>query len=156
MGLSNGHLTKLSAADVTFYGGWQFARMKAEARLLPLAVSFIGEAGRDDGGVTRDWYSALSRELVMPAHGLFTLTDSPSKAYDLNANCPATLEVFRFVGLVVGRGIRDSWLLDVPLSPLIYKSILDIPLGLEDMASLDAEVHQNLCWVGSPLLLEGA
>ena len=90
---------------------------------------------------------------MTPAHGLFTLTDSHSKAYDLNANCPATLEVFRFVGLVVGRGIRNSCLLDVPLSPLIYKRILDIPLGLEDMASLDAEVHQNLCWVCSLLVL---
>jgi len=39
-----------------------------------LAVSFVNEEGLDAGGVTREWYTVLAREIFNPNYALFTCT----------------------------------------------------------------------------------
>lgn len=44
---------------------------KAEEMYGKLRVQFIGEEGMDAGGLTREWYSLLSREMFNPNYALF-------------------------------------------------------------------------------------
>lgn len=44
----------------------------------PLKVSFIGEAGMDSGGVSREWFSEIAKAIASNSHGLLYPVGAPS------------------------------------------------------------------------------
>ena len=43
----------------------------ADLKAKRMAITFKGEAGQDDGGLTREWFSLLSRAVFDPQAALF-------------------------------------------------------------------------------------
>lgn len=128
----------------------QFAKLSNADLRLPLSVQFVGEAGRDDGGVTRDWYSALSKEIFNPDYALFTASSANDYTYEMNPASgvnPDHLEFFQFVGTVVGKALRDGCLLDAHFARLFYKRISGRAVTYRDMEGVDADVYRGLSWL---------
>ena len=76
----------------------QFAWVTEADLRLPVSVHFQNEAGRDEGGVTRDWYSVLSRQMFNEDYGLFTASASDDGTFQVNPNSgvnPDHLDFFR-------------------------------------------------------------
>lgn len=76
----------------------QFAWVTDADLRLPVSVHFQNEAGRDEGGVTRDWYSVLSRQMFNEDYGLFTASASDDGTFQVNPNSgvnPDHLDFFR-------------------------------------------------------------
>ena len=70
--------------------------------------------GIDAGGLTREWYLVLSREIFNPNYALFTAaadgaTFQPNPLSMINMN---HLDYFKFVGRVIGKSICDGQLMD--------------------------------------------
>ena len=70
--------------------------------------------GIDAGGLTREWYLVLSREIFNPNYALFTTaadgaTFQPNPLSMINMN---HLDYFKFVGRVIGKAICDGQLMD--------------------------------------------
>jgi HECT-domain (ubiquitin-transferase) len=70
--------------------------------------------GIDAGGLTREWYLVLSREIFNPNYALFTAaadgaTFQPNPLSMINMN---HLDYFKFVGRVIGKAICDGQLMD--------------------------------------------
>jgi hypothetical protein len=79
-----------------------------------LQVNFYGEEGVDAGGLTREWYVILAREIFNPNYALFTAavdgaTFQPNPLSIINSN---HLDYFKFVGRLIGKAICDGQLLD--------------------------------------------
>jgi hypothetical protein len=79
-----------------------------------LVVTFFEEEGIDAGGLTREWFMLLSREIFNPNYCLFTSTADgatfqPNPLSNINTN---HLDYFKFVGRVFGKAVVDSYLLD--------------------------------------------
>ena len=79
-----------------------------------LVVNFHDEEGIDAGGLTREWYLVLSREIFNPNYCLFTgaadgATFQPNPLSNINTN---HLDYFKFVGRVIGKAVVDGHLLD--------------------------------------------
>ena len=55
-----------------------------------LQVNFQGEEGIDAGGLTREWYLVLSREIFNPNYALFTPATGNEPPF-LLPPCPVTL-----------------------------------------------------------------
>lgn len=93
-----------------------------------LSVSFTGEEGIDAGGVTREWYAILAREIFKPGYALFKPSaDSSAFQPDPRSHyVPEHLKYFKFVGRVVGKAIADGHLLDAHFTRSFYKHILGI------------------------------
>eukprot|EP00245_Coleochaete_scutata_P000270 TRINITY_DN1033_c0_g2_i4.p1 TRINITY_DN1033_c0_g2~~TRINITY_DN1033_c0_g2_i4.p1 ORF type:complete len:524 (+),score=94.91 TRINITY_DN1033_c0_g2_i4:229-1800(+) len=128
----------------------QLASVSDEDLRNPLSVHFVGEVGRDDGGVTRDWYSALSKEIVNPSYALFTASASDNYTFQVNPSSdvnPDHLDFFRFIGTVIGKAIFDTCLLDANFTRLFYKRILDRPVTYHDMATMDIQFYNSLVWI---------
>jgi hypothetical protein len=49
-------------------------------------IEFIGEAGMDCGGVTREWYELLIKELFNPQFGLFQISATNQMCHHINPN----------------------------------------------------------------------
>jgi E3 ubiquitin-protein ligase HUWE1 len=88
-----------------------------------LQVNFHGEEGVDAGGLTREWYLLLSREIFNPNYALFTAavdgaTFQPNPLSMINTN---HLDYFKFVGRVIGKAICDGQLMDAHFTRWVDK-----------------------------------
>ena len=61
-----------------------FFKPKDEFRNSKLEINFKGEQGIDAGGVTREWYQVLSRQMFNPDYALFTPVVSDETTFHPN------------------------------------------------------------------------
>lgn len=115
-----------------------------------LTVQFQGEEGIDAGGLTREWFSILSREIFNPAYCLFTPCDESGQTFQPNPNShvnPEHLPYFRFVGRLVAKALYDNQMLDAYFTRSFYKHLLRLPITYEDIEAIDPEYYKNLQWM---------
>lgn len=78
-----------------------------------IKIKIAGELGIDYGGVTREWLGLLVKEILDPRLGLFELNVNglafqPSRFSYL---VPNHLEMFHKFGILVGKAMKENWLL---------------------------------------------
>ncbi|EIE81892.1 hypothetical protein RO3G_06597 [Rhizopus delemar RA 99-880] len=121
-----------------------------EIKYGKLSVLFYDEEGLDAGGVTREWFSVLARQMFDPNYALFItsaadkLTYQPNRASAVN---PDHLSFFKFVGRVIGKAIYDGRLLDAYFTRSFYKHILGRPVDYRDVEAIDPEYYKSLVWM---------
>ncbi|KAJ3143321.1 hypothetical protein HDU90_000079 [Geranomyces variabilis] len=121
-----------------------------EIKFSKLNVRFYEEEGVDAGGVTREWFSVLARQMFNPDYALFRpsavdkVTYQPNRLSGIN---PDHLLYFKFVGRVIGKAIYDGRLLDAYFTRSFYKSLIDAPVDYKDMEAVDPEFHKSLEWI---------
>ncbi|KAJ6156752.1 hypothetical protein N7497_005637 [Penicillium chrysogenum] len=88
-----------------------------------LRIEFSGEEGIDAGGLRKEWFLMLVREVFDPLHGLFIYDDDSQYCY-FNPYCFESSEQFFLVGVLLGLAIYNSTILDVDLPPFAFKKLL--------------------------------
>ncbi|KAI9692622.1 MAG: putative E3 ubiquitin-protein ligase [Bogoriella megaspora] len=88
-----------------------------------LKVQFVGEEGVDVGGLRKEWFLLLIREIFDPDHGLF-IYDDDSKFCYFNPYSFETSAQYFLVGVAIGLAIYNSTILDVALPPFTFKKLL--------------------------------
>ncbi|CDK24961.1 unnamed protein product [Kuraishia capsulata CBS 1993] len=127
-----------------------FYRPSNELKDSKLDIQFRGEAGVDAGGVTREWFQVLSRQMFNPDYALFTPVASDTTTFHPNRTSyanPEHLSFFKFIGKIIGKALYDGFLLDCHFSRAVYKRILGRPLTLKDVESLDPSYFKSLIWM---------
>jgi len=95
-----------------------------------LTIQFRGEEGIDAGGLTREWYMLLAREMFNPNNGLFELSPSGDGSYQPYCNSSVNedhLRYFKFIGRIIGKAVYDGHLVDAHFTRYVcyLKSILN-------------------------------
>ncbi|KAL2007818.1 hypothetical protein VTN00DRAFT_7800 [Thermoascus crustaceus] len=88
-----------------------------------LRIEFLGEEGVDAGGLRKEWFLLLVREVFDPNHGLFIYDDDSQYCY-FNPYCFESSEQFFLVGVLLGLAIYNSTILDIALPPFAFKKLL--------------------------------
>ncbi|CAJ2510996.1 Uu.00g066210.m01.CDS01 [Anthostomella pinea] len=88
-----------------------------------LRIEFAGEEGVDGGGLRKEWFLLLVREVFNPDHGLFVYDDDSQFCY-FNPNTFETSDQFFLVGVVLGLAIYNSTILDVAFPPFAFRKLL--------------------------------
>ena len=88
-----------------------------------LRIEFQGEAGFDAGGLRKEWFLTLIREVFDPDHGLFIYDDESHYCY-FNSNTFETTDQFFLIGVVLGLAIYNSTILDIALPPFAFRKLL--------------------------------
>lgn len=130
-----------------FEEAYQQLRLRDAAEMRGrLNINFSGEEGIDAGGLTREFYSILAKDIFNPNYALFIAT-SEGTTFQPNPNSfvnPDHLQYFRFVGRIVGKAVADGELLDAHFTRSFYKHILGIRVNHADMQSIDPDYFKNL------------
>ncbi|KAI0766838.1 hypothetical protein BD413DRAFT_614840 [Trametes elegans] len=135
-----------------FEDSFQYLQRKTgdQIKYGKLSVRFYDEEGVDAGGVTREWFQILARQMFDPNYALFQpcavdkLTYQPNRASWVN---PEHLSFFKFVGRVIGKAIYDGRLLDAYFARSIYKQLLGKPVDYKDVEWVDPEYYNSLVWI---------
>ncbi|KAJ7132750.1 hypothetical protein C8R43DRAFT_929975 [Mycena crocata] len=115
-----------------------------------LSVRFYDEEGVDAGGVTREWFQILARQMFDPNNALFQPCAADKLTYQPNKNSwvnPEHLSFFKFVGRVIGKAIYDGRLLDAYFARSLYRQLLGKPVDYKDVEWVDPEYYNSLCWI---------
>ncbi|GAO46185.1 hypothetical protein G7K_0422-t1 [Saitoella complicata NRRL Y-17804] len=138
--------------DQVFHDSFRALYFKTadEIKYSKLNIRFHGEEGVDAGGVTREWFQVLARQMFNPDYALFTPVSSDSTTFHPNQTSgvnPEHLLFFKFIGRIIGKALYDNRLLDCYFSRAVYKRMLGTPVSLKDMESLDLDYYKSLCWI---------
>lgn len=116
-----------------------------------LWISFEEEPGLDYGGVKREWFCLLSREIFNPDYGFFKCSSTENNYLEINPDSESFhhnhLEYFRFIGRIVGMSLYHGSLIDASFSPIFYTTLLNKKISLEDIEKVDSEYYKNLSWI---------
>ncbi|KAF1989029.1 hypothetical protein K402DRAFT_12894 [Aulographum hederae CBS 113979] len=121
-----------------------------EMKYGKLNIRFSGEEGVDAGGVTREWFQVLAKQMFNPDYVLFNpvaadrTTFHPNPASWINAE---HLTFFKFIGRVIGKALYENRVLDCHFSRAVYKQMLGKPVNVKDMESIDLEYYKSLVWM---------
>lgn len=120
-------ITALTAADVK----------------KPLRVVFEDEEAVDEGGVRKEFFQLLMRELFKPDFGLFVQNDDTRLLW-FNRNSIDTGESYYLIGILLGLAIYNGVILSLTFPAAVYKKIAHEPLSLEDLDGVDPVVCRSL------------
>ena len=125
-------------------------RMRSVAEMRSkLSIVFVNEEGVDGGGLIREWFTILAREIFNPNIALFELSHDKG-CYQPNPNSIINEEhllYFRFVGRLVAKAMFDDILLSAYFTRPIYKHILGLPLTYDDIEGVDPDYYKSLKWM---------
>uniref|UniRef100_A0A673BRJ1 E3 ubiquitin-protein ligase n=1 Tax=Sphaeramia orbicularis TaxID=375764 RepID=A0A673BRJ1_9TELE len=115
-----------------------------------LWIIFPGEEGLDYGGVAREWFFLLSHEVLNPMYCLFEYAGKDNYCLQINPASyinPDHLKYFKFIGRFIAMALFHSKFIDTGFSLPFYKRILNKPLALKDLESIDPEFYNSLIWI---------
>jgi E3 ubiquitin-protein ligase HUWE1 len=121
-----------------------------EMKFGKLSIRFHGEEGVDAGGVTREWFQVISRQMFNADYALFVpvasdrTTFHPNRLSSIN---PEHLMFFKFIGRIIGKALYEGRVLDCHFSRAVYKQIMGKQVNLKDMETLDLEYYKSLEWM---------
>lgn len=126
----------------------QLNGLEADQMRGRIVVRYNNEAGIDAGGLVRDFFIELSREMFNPNYSLFNLSSSGSTYYPNPKSYVEKdhLRYFKFIGRIIGKAIFDEQLLECYFVKSLYKIVLGEPLSFADVEDFDNEFFNNLKW----------
>jgi hypothetical protein len=107
-----------------------------------LKIVFKGEDGVDAGGVRKEFFQRLVAQLFDVNTGMWSMDFGDGNHTWFNSDCTWNNDGYYLVGVLVGLALYNSVLLDVHFPHGVYRKLLGMPLGLEDM--VDEEVRNGL------------
>uniref|UniRef100_A0A452F2M6 E3 ubiquitin-protein ligase n=1 Tax=Capra hircus TaxID=9925 RepID=A0A452F2M6_CAPHI len=103
-----------------------------------LWIEFDGEKGLDYGGVAREWFFLISKEMFNPYYGLFEYSATDNYTLQINPNSGLCnedhLSYFKFIGRVAGMAVYHGKLLDDIF--FLYRNF-----------KYDSEYYNSLRWI---------
>uniref|UniRef100_A0A6Q2X9Z2 HECT domain-containing protein n=1 Tax=Esox lucius TaxID=8010 RepID=A0A6Q2X9Z2_ESOLU len=109
----------------------------------PLKVIFDGEEAVDAGGVTKEFFLLLLKELLDPVYGMFTQY-AESNLLWFSDKCFVEHNWFHLIGIVCGLAIYNSTVVDLHFPLVLYKKLLDVAPSLEDLKELSPTEGRSL------------
>ncbi len=101
----------------------QLQQMKADDLKKPLRVVFYGEEAEDAGGVRKEFFMLLMKELMDPKFGMFKSFEETRTIW-FHPQCFEEEVMFFLIGVMCGLAIYNVVIIHLPFPLLLYKKLL--------------------------------
>ena len=108
----------------------------------PLKIEFIGEEGIDQGGLKKEFFMLLIKQIFNEKNKLFTYY-SKSRLFWFNFNSKEEVIKYELIGKILGLSIYNGILLDIKFHLALYKKLIKVEPNLEDIKEIDGELYNN-------------
>ena len=110
------------------------------------SVKFNSEAGIDEGGLLRDFFTNIFQILEGDQLKLFVQSESNEFSYILNPFLSQNEENFklcRLIGILLGKAILQNITINICFNKLLYKMILCEKIEFEDLILIDSQLYHS-------------
>lgn len=118
-------------------------QFQAEDLKKPLKVQFIGEEGIDEGGVQKEFFQLLVRDIFDPKYGMFYYNKDTRLFWFNSPPWDALLE-YELVGILLGLAIYNGHILELHFPRVVYKKLLGKVPTMEDFAEVNPGLAKGL------------
>uniref|UniRef100_A0A671VZU9 HECT and RLD domain containing E3 ubiquitin protein ligase 3 n=1 Tax=Sparus aurata TaxID=8175 RepID=A0A671VZU9_SPAAU len=129
------HLVSDTLRELTMYSDVDLKK--------PLKVIFDGEEAVDAGGVTKEFFLLLLKELMDPVYGMFTHYKESNLLW-FSDKCFVEQNWFHLIGIICGLAIYNSTVVDLHFPLVLYKKLLEVAPTLEDFKELSPTEARSL------------
>uniref|UniRef100_A0A0B7B3C0 HECT domain-containing protein n=2 Tax=Arion vulgaris TaxID=1028688 RepID=A0A0B7B3C0_9EUPU len=109
----------------------------------PLKVIFQGEEAVDEGGVRKEFFMLLLREVMDPKYGMFRTHDISGFQW-FNPSTFEEAHMFNMIGTLCGLAIYNFTIIDLHFPLALYKKLLKRGVSLDDLKELMPDVGKGL------------
>ncbi|GIY20830.1 probable E3 ubiquitin-protein ligase HECTD2 [Caerostris darwini] len=135
----------------------EIARKQSDLK-KKLKVTFVGEPGLDMGGLTKEWFLLLIKQIFDPDYGMFVYHNK-SRCYWFSTTQAGNLREYNLIGVLMGLAVYNSIILDLHFPTACYKKLLSPPVvpqnlqhanvgvwkfGVDDLAEVMPDVAVGL------------
>jgi hypothetical protein len=112
----------------------------------PLKVVFNGEPGIDEGGVRKEFFQLIIKELFDPSFGMFLYNDQ-KRIYWFNGKSIEPNINFELIGIIAGLAIYNNIILDMHFPMALYKMLVGQEPHFEDLRDWQPAIAQSLDFI---------
>eukprot|EP01091_Cochliopodium_minus_P009951 TRINITY_DN2563_c0_g1_i3.p1 TRINITY_DN2563_c0_g1~~TRINITY_DN2563_c0_g1_i3.p1 ORF type:complete len:558 (-),score=144.45 TRINITY_DN2563_c0_g1_i3:111-1784(-) len=117
-------------------------RFEEEDFKKELKIKFIGEEGIDEGGVQKEFFQLVIREIFDPKFGMFINVEE-ARQYWLN-NTSTDFREFELIGIILGLAIYNRIILDIHFPNVIYKKLMGLETNFKDLFDINPSLAKGL------------
>lgn len=108
-----------------------------------LKVKFVNEPAQDEGGVQKEFYQLLIKELFNTEYTMFYELKESNILWFNGSTFESNLK-FELLGILMGMAIYNGVLLDIHFPHACYKMLLDQTPDLEDLKEYSPQLGKSL------------
>lgn len=121
----------------------QLSKQKRDDLKKPLKVMFVGEDAYDAGGVKKEFFMLLLKEILDLKYGMFTFYEETNSIW-FNDQTLEGIDMYHLIGELCGLAIYNSIIIDLPFPMALYKKLLKENPSLQDLATLSPTTARSL------------
>lgn len=109
----------------------------------PLKVKFDGEEAEDEGGVRKEFFLLILKEMLDPKYGMFREFEDSRQIWF----SPVSFEgedMYGLIGVLCGLAIYNFTIINLPFPLALYKKILGEPVDISDLKDLMPIVGRSM------------
>lgn len=108
--------------------------------LYGFQVQFKNEEAVDEGGVRKEFFLLVIKEVLDPKYGMFANYEE-SRLLWFNANTfEEDMKTYNVIGQLCGLAIYNGTIIDLPFPLALYKKMLGRSVNLDDLRELDPTI----------------
>ncbi|XP_026672960.1 probable E3 ubiquitin-protein ligase HERC4 isoform X2 [Ceratina calcarata] len=109
----------------------------------PLRVKFYGEEAEDVGGVKKEFFMLLLREILDPKYGMFKQYDE-TRVIWFSEDSLEDKNMYFLIGILCGLVIYNFIIIDLPFPLALYKKLLHERVALTDIKDLSPVLAKSI------------
>ncbi|KAE8280426.1 putative E3 ubiquitin-protein ligase HERC4 [Larimichthys crocea] len=109
----------------------------------PLKVIFVGEEAVDAGGVRKEFFLLIMKELLDPKYGMFRYYEESRLIWFSNKTFE-DIDLFNLIGVICGLAIYNITIVELHFPVALYKKLLKRKPTLDDLKELMPDVGRSL------------
>lgn len=109
----------------------------------PIKVKFFGEEAEDAGGVRKEFFLLLMKEMLDQKYGMFQEYEE-SRLIWFASNSFEDPEMYRLVGTICGLAIYNFIIINLPFPLALYKKLLKEKVDLSDLKELSPVLGRTM------------
>ena len=122
----------------------QIQSLNADDLKKPMRVQFSGEDGEDAGGVKKEFFLLLLKDLLNPKYGMFK-EYTETRTIWFHPNSFEENVMFFLIGVICGLAIYNFTIISLPYPLVLYKKLLGEKVDrIEDLEQLSPTVAKGL------------
>lgn len=106
-------------------------------------MKFHGEEAEDAGGVRKEFFMLLLKDILDPKYGMFKEFED-SRAIWFSDHSFESVEMYYLIGVICGLAIYNFTIIHLPFPLALYKKLLKEPVDLDDLIDLSPVLANSL------------
>lgn len=109
----------------------------------PLKIKFHGEEAEDAGGVRKEFFMLLLKDILDPKYGMFKEFED-SRAIWFSDHSFEAEEMYYLIGVICGLAIYNFTIINLPFPLALYKKLLKERIDISDLHDLSPVMANSL------------